>query len=122
MSRFQHEEEIDFTVDRQNLFREEQYTDMNMATIRRLIPIKTDGTQDPDREILFLGYTQLMTPGGPIPVQCLLEAKTLEGAVAEYPSAMKEALDQIIEELQKQEREHSRIIVPGENIDSKIIM
>ena len=33
-------------VDQQNLYREESITDLRVATIRRLIPITADGTDD----------------------------------------------------------------------------
>ena len=37
---------IDFTVDRNNLYREESFTDIKVAAIRRLTPVKPDGTVD----------------------------------------------------------------------------
>ena len=33
-------------VNEQNLYREEVYTDLRVATIRRLVPVKSDGTVD----------------------------------------------------------------------------
>ncbi|MFP4388112.1 MAG: cytoplasmic protein, partial [Desulfococcaceae bacterium] len=87
-------EDIDFTVDAQNLYREENITDVKVASIRRLIPIQSDGSDDPNREELFMGHTQLMTPSGPLPIQCSLHAKTLDEALAEFPDAMRETVNQ----------------------------
>lgn len=110
--------EIDFTVDANNLYREESITDIKVASIRQLIPIKADGTDDASRKPIFYGHTQLMSPQGPVPIQAPLEAETLEEAMAIFPSAMKTAMDQLLEKYkqmaeQQQQKEDSRIIVPG---------
>lgn len=105
---------IDFTVNKDSLYREEGITDLKIASIRKLVPIKSDGTDDPSREAVFMGHTQLMSPSGPLPVQAPLKATTLEGAIAEFPSAMDQAVQQIVEEVQKMQREDSsRIVTPG---------
>jgi hypothetical protein len=112
--------EIDFVVDKNNLYREESITDLKVASFRRLIPIKEDGSEDPDRQTLYMGQTQLMSQQGPIPIQSSLNAGTLSEAIAEFPGAMKIALDEVIEKIKKiqqqqvqQQRDRSRIIVPG---------
>lgn len=110
--------EIDFTVDANNLYREESITDLKVASIRQLIPIKADGTVDADRKPVFYGHTQLMSPQGPVPIQAPLEADSLEGAMALFPKAMKVAMDQLLEKYktmaeEQQQKEESRIIVPG---------
>ena len=56
-------------VDVANLYREESITDMKAATIRQLIPINVDGSEDTSRSRQFIGDTTLMTQMGPIPVQ-----------------------------------------------------
>jgi hypothetical protein len=114
-------EDLDFTVDAQNLYREENITDVKVASIRRLVPIQTDGSDDPKREALFMGHTQLMTPSGPLPIQCPLNAKTLDEALAEFPGAMKETVNQLIDEAKKAQFDSNRIVVPGDQQDSKII-
>jgi len=112
--------DIDFTIDRGNLYREESITDLKVASIRRLIPVKADGTDDPERETVFIGHTQLMSPDGPLPIQAQLEAKTIEQAMDEFPTAMQQALFEVIENIKKmrrqqqvQDRSDQRIIVPG---------
>jgi hypothetical protein len=112
--------DVDFTVDKDNLYKEESITDLKVASIRRLVPIKEDGTEDLGRAPIFMGHTQLMSQQGPIPIQAGLTATTLEGAIKEFPGAMKQALDEVIDKIKKlqqqqvqQQRDRSRIIVPG---------
>ena len=101
-------------VDVANLYREEVFTDLRVATIRVLVPVRLDGTPDPSRETLFSGQTTLLSQAGPLPVECAIEAKTLQEAAAKFPAAMKEAVDRLIEEAREiRRREASRIVVPG---------
>lgn len=102
-------------VDTRNLYREEAYTDLRVASLRKLVPIQADGSPDPSREPIFTAQTTLMSAAGPLPVQCPLEAKTLEAAAAEFPAAIKQAVEHLMEEAREmQRREASRIVVPGE--------
>lgn len=113
--------QIDFTPDTGNLYREESITDMRVASIRRLIPIRADGSTDPDRPERFMAHTQLMSPEGPVPLQAVLKATTLDEAFAEFPTAMQAELKDVIAKLQtlrqqqqrQQQQDASRIIVPG---------
>jgi len=112
---------INFTIDRNTLFREESITDMKVGSIRRLIPVKPDGTIDDARSEMFIGHTQLMSPEGPLPIQSELSAKTLAEAIDAFPAAMKQALSEMVEKIQEMQRREqlkpgspdSRIIVPG---------
>jgi hypothetical protein len=120
LTNFANNQQIEFKVDRDNLYREEGLTDMKTASIRRLVPIKADGSPDTSRTEIFVGSTQLMTPEGPLPIQARLMANNLSEAFDEFPSAMQQALNEVIDELQKmqqqrknQKRDSSRIIVPG---------
>jgi hypothetical protein len=90
------------------------YTDLRVASIRKLIPIKADGSPDGTREPLFSGQTTLMTNAGPVPVSCPIEARTLEEATAKFPEAIKQAVERLVDEAREmQRREMSRIVVPG---------
>ncbi|MGH7336381.1 MAG: hypothetical protein ACREI7_02275, partial [Myxococcota bacterium] len=40
-------------VDANRLYREEVFTDLRIATIRRLNPVRADGTPDPSRPALY---------------------------------------------------------------------
>lgn len=113
-------QDIDFTVDKSNLYREESIVDLKSASIRRLVPIRADGSDDPGRAAIFIGSSQLMSREGPLPIQARLKATTLEAAYEEFPSAMQSALAEMITKLQQLYREQqrgkqdsSRIIVPG---------
>ena len=57
----------DLKVDRQNLYKEESFTDLKVCTIRRLSPVKPDGSQDKTRKTIFVGTTNLITPQGSLP-------------------------------------------------------
>ncbi len=109
-------------VDRQNLYREETFSDLRMATIKRLIPVTPDGDMDQTRPIMFIGHTQILTQAGVLPVQAPIEATTLEEAMDKFPQAINEAVDRMIEEAKELQRQQaSRIVVPGTNEVSKII-
>jgi hypothetical protein len=102
-------------VDTTNLYREEIFTDLRVASIRKLIPIKPDGSPDESRQPIFTGQTTLMSAAGPVPVQCQIEASSLEEATAAFPEAIKQAVERLVEEAREiQRRESSRIVVPGE--------
>ncbi len=113
--------EIDFSVDKKNLYREEAITDVKVASIRRLIPVNTDGTDDKSRTQLFIGHTQLMSPEGPVPIQAKLKANNLPEALEAFPKAMEVELAEMVEKLkqmqqqqqQSKQQDDSRIIVPG---------
>lgn len=101
-------------VDQANLYREESITDLRVASIRQLIPINVDGTNDTSRPIQYIGSTQIMSQMGPLPITAPIEASTLQEALAKFPQAVKDAVDAMIEEAKEQRRqESSRIVVPG---------
>ncbi|MCZ6633641.1 MAG: hypothetical protein O7G87_09565 [bacterium] len=101
-------------VDRDNLYREENLTDLKVATIRRLVPIKLDGTDDESRPIMYIAQTSIMSQMGPLPIQAPIQADTLEEAVEKFPQTIKDAVDQMVEEAKEMRRqESSRIVVPG---------
>ncbi len=106
--------EIEFSVNRQNLYREESFTDMKVASIRRLTPVKSDGSEDKSRKAIFVGQTSLITPNGPVPIQAMIDARQLQQAIKKFPEAMQNEMERLLEEMQKLKQEkESRIIVPG---------
>ncbi len=101
-------------VDSENLYLEEVFTDLKVATLRRLTPVKADGSPDETRPVLFHAQTQLMSQMGPLPVNCAIEATSLEEAMQKVPEAIAEAIERMVEEAKEMQRqEASRIIVPG---------
>jgi hypothetical protein len=104
----------DLEIDLDNLFQEETFTDLGAATVRRLTPVKADGSRDASRPLVFIGETSLMTQVGPIPVQFTLEAQTLEEAFRAFPDGVKVAVEQLNERAREAMRaEASRIVVPA---------
>ena len=100
-------------VDRDALYREELFTDRKAGTIRRLSPVTVDGAPDAARAVLYAGQTQLLTPGGVLPLSFDIEASSLSEAAARFPEAVHAALEQAIEEAREYRREaSSRIVVP----------
>ncbi len=100
-------------LDPTQLYREEIFTDRKAGTLRRLVPVKNDGSDDSSRQVLYSGQTQLLTPGGVLPLAFELEASSLEDACNKFPDAVKQAIEQAIEEAREMRREAaSRIVVP----------
>jgi hypothetical protein len=105
----------DVKMDTANLYREEAYTDLKTGGIRKLVPVKLDGSEDDAREAVFSGHTQVMSPHGPVPIQGAIEAKTLEEAAAGFPQAMEAAMAKMVEEAQRMQREQaSKIVTPDD--------
>lgn len=102
-------------VDKSNLYKEESFTDLKVATIRRLSPIREDGTPDSTRPILFTGETTLMSDRGPLPIQAPIEAKDLNEAMDKFPEAVQVAVERLVEQAREMQRQQmSRIVVPGQ--------
>lgn len=96
-----------------SLYREEVFTDRAAGTIRRLTPVLASGEPDPTRLVLYSGQTQLLTPGGVLPLGFEIEAKSLDEAINQFPAMVRLALEQAIEEAREMRREaSSRIVVP----------
>ena len=113
---------IDFSVDRSNLYKEESFTDLKVGNIRRLIPVKPDGSEDKTRNTIFVGQTNLMTPNGPLPIQGVIKAKELQQAVKRFPEAMEEAVERLMDEAQKMKDQQGSEIITKQKEDSRIII
>jgi len=108
--------EIDLTLDKNNLYQEESFTDLKTGAIRRLVPVTAEGLPDDSRAPIYMAQTQLMSPNGPLPVSCMIEAASLPEAIQKFPDVVKQEVERIIELAQKAEKkEDSRIIVPGQS-------
>lgn len=120
----QMEKTPEIAMDATALTREEVYTDSRIGTIRKMTPVTLDGEVDNSREIQFVGSTQIMTPGGALPLSFEIETETLEGAVAGFGDAAREAVERAMEELKEMQRQQaSSIVMPGGgNAGSKIQM
>ncbi len=105
-------------MDAGSLYREESYTDLKAGSLRKLVPVTADGADDPSRPALFSAATQVMTPGGVLPLSGeIAGAKTLAEAVAGFPAAIKQAVADLREEMAALQRERaSQIVVPGRDV------
>ena len=104
----------DLRMDTKNMYREEVFTDLTVGTLRRLTPVRLDGSPDPDRQVMFTAETQLMSQVGPVPVSTPIEAATLAEAIERFPAAIKAAVERMMEEAREmQRREASRIVTAG---------
>lgn len=105
----------DIAVDTENLYREETFSDLKVASIRRLTPVTMDGQDDPSRPTMFIGETTLMSQRGPLPINCPIEATSLTEACEAFPAAVQAAVERLMEEAREMQRqEANRIVVPGQ--------
>lgn len=98
-------------MDAADLWKEEVFTDRKVGTIRRLSPVKADGSADAARKPLYLGEASLYTPAGTLPLTFEIPADTLDKAVAAYGDAVAVAFEQAMEELQEMRRKASSSLV-----------
>lgn len=95
------------------LYREEIVTDRKVGTIRMLTPLKSDGSVDGARPVIYMGEAQIMTQAGPLPINFDIEAASLADAVEQFGPAAKEAIERTVRELQEMRRQAaSSIVVP----------
>ena len=105
----------DISMDAANLYREESYTDLKAGTLRKLVPVTVTGAEDPTRKPIYSAATQVMTPGGVLPLSGEVEgAQSLEEAVKGFPATIKKAVAELRAEMEAMQRERaSQIVVPG---------
>jgi len=103
----------DIQLDPAALYHEEVFTDRKMGTLRRLTPIKPDGSADPARKIVYMGESQLLTSVGALPLNFEIPASSLEEAAREYGAAVRRAFAEAMEELAElRRRASSSLIIP----------
>lgn len=98
-------------MDAAALYREEIFTDRKIGTIRRLTPVKSDGSTDPARQVLYVGEAQILTPAGALPLSFDIPAQSLADAVQKFGPATKQAIERTMQELQEMRRQASSSIV-----------
>ena len=95
------------------LYREDIFTDQRVGTVRRMTPVKSDGSDDPSRPLIFIGQATVMTPMGSLPLSFELPAKTLAEAVSQFGQAAQHAIEDAARELQEMRRQAaSSIVIP----------
>jgi hypothetical protein len=110
------EQSIDnMQIDGSNLWKEENFTDLKVGSIRKLTPIKIDGSEDTDRQASWSATTNIMTPSGALPISGDIDAVTLEEAVNKFPEAIQEAIKKLQEDMIRMQQEQAnKIITPDE--------
>jgi hypothetical protein len=93
------------------LYREETFTDQRVGTVRRMSPVKPDGSDDPSRPLIFVGQATVLTPMGSLPLSFELPAKTLAVAVSLFGPGAQQAIEEAARELQELRRQASSSIV-----------
>jgi hypothetical protein len=115
-------DEIELDMDPAHLYREEIFTDHKIGTIRQLIPVKSDGSSDASRPVVFTGQTQILTAGGTLPLSFEIAAGTLAEAVEKFGATAKVALEEMVRELQALRREAaSQLVIPEPGAASSIL-
>jgi hypothetical protein len=95
------------------LYREDIFTDQRVGTVRRMTPVKSDGSDDPSRPLIFIGQATVMTPMGSLPLSFELPANTLAEAVSQFGTAAQHAIEDAARELQEMRRQAaSSIVIP----------
>ncbi|HOP35948.1 MAG TPA: hypothetical protein PL090_06455 [Syntrophales bacterium] len=123
MSDMERQPETGARVDSENLYREDVFTDIRAATIRRMVPVNPDGSQDHKRKTVFMGFTQLVTEKGMLPINFSIPAKNLKEALDAFPTALQDTVNRMVEEAKKREQEESsRIILPTSQGDKGTII
>ena len=105
----------DMQLDPNNLWKEENFTDLTVGSIRKLTPICIDGTEDSSRKPVFSATTNIMTPSGALPISGEIDATTLEEAVAGFSDAINAAVKKLQEDMIRMQKEQaSKIVTPDE--------
>jgi hypothetical protein len=100
-------------VDPNALYLEEVFTDRRVGTIRRLTPVKKDGTREQSKAVLYVGETQVLTHAGALPIGFEIGAGSLEEAAEKFGPLAKEAIERTVKELQELRRQAaSSIVIP----------
>jgi len=103
----------DTQMDSAALYREDIFTDQRVGTIRRMTPVKSDGSDDTSRPVLFIGQATVMTPMGSLPLSFELDAESLTEAVSRFGPAAQQAIEEAARELQEMRRQAaSSIVIP----------
>lgn len=103
------------TIDGTNLWKEEAITDLKVGSIRKLTPINIDGTEDETRKPTFSATTNIMTPGGALPISGEINATNLEEAVENFNDAINVAIKKLQEDMIKMQQEQaSKIVTPDD--------
>jgi hypothetical protein len=104
---------LELRMDPASLYREDVYTDRKIGTIRVLTPVTAGGLPDAGRAVLYVGETQILTPGGLLPLAFEIPAGSLADAIDRFAAGANDAIERTRREIEQLRREAaSSIIVP----------
>lgn len=107
------ERNVEAQMDCDALYQEEMFTDRRVGAIRRLTPVKSDGSRDEGRPVLFLGQAEIMTNMGAVPINFEIKAGGLRDAVAGFAPAAAVAVEHTVQQIQEMRRQAaSQLVVP----------
>lgn len=100
----------------ETMYLEEVFTDQEVGQIRRMTPVTANGEKDGSRDTIYVGFTQMMTPQGPMPLNFEIEAKNLQSAIENFSDAARKAMMETIQQIEEMQRQQaSSIVVPGQS-------
>jgi len=107
------ERDSEAQMDADALYQEEMFTDRRVGAMRRLTPVKRDGSRDAARPVLFIGQAEIMTNMGPVPISFEIPGDTLEQAVGGFGPAAAAAIERTVQQIQEMRRQQaSQLVVP----------
>lgn len=103
----------DSQMDAEGLYQEDNFTDRRVGAIRRLSPVRADGSADPSRPVLYIGQAEIMTNMGPVPINFEIEGQSLADAVIGFGPAAQVAIERTVQQIQEMRRQQaSQLVVP----------
>jgi hypothetical protein len=107
------ERDAEAQMDADALYQEEMFTDRRVGALRRLTPVKRDGSPDTARPTLFVGQAEIMTNMGPVPLSFDIPGETLDQAIAGFGVAAQAAIERTVQQIQEMRRQQaSQLVVP----------
>jgi hypothetical protein len=107
------ERDADAEMDVNALYQEEMFTYRRVVDLRLLNTVKSDGSRDTARPVLFIGQAEIMTNMGPVPLSFELPGETLDVAVAGFSAAASVAVEKTVQQIQELRRQQaSQLVVP----------
>ena len=100
---------IQSLIDKDGLYREELYTDLNNGSIKALIPVDELGVDvvDGSRDPIYVAMTTVRDDNGnTLPLHGETGAKHLKGACEEFKSSLDKTIHDLVEEQQKRSEDN----------------
>ena len=110
------EDTVELPMDPASLYREEVFTDRKAGIIRAMTPVKTDGSFDTSRKILYVGEAQVLTTAGVLPLAFEIAAVTLAEAAAKFGDQAKAAVQQALDDLRELRRQAASSLVVADRM------